>query len=86
MQWKEFFKPNIFKIILTIILLIASLYGIYYLIFSLSYYVGECVPGSSCPNFSELALKGVLYSSIPALLINYLISCIIYSIYKRIKK
>ena len=86
MPIKEFFRPNIFKIIFTIILSSLLLYAIYYIIYSQSYYLGVCDPQKECLNYDEAAKKYVLYSLIPVFVIGYFISCLMYFIYKKIRK
>jgi len=86
MQLKKIFKPNTFKVILTIIASAAILYGIYNFVFSQSANVGACAANGSCPNYYKIASQTTAFLSIPVILIDYFISCIIYLLYKNLSK
>lgn len=86
MNWKEFFKPNLLKIILIIILSAVVLYYIYYSVYSTSFYVGVCASDGPCLDFKELAINKVITLAIPIISLVYLSSCLIDYIIKKLKK
>lgn len=102
MNWKEFFKPNKIKIILTIIFIIVFLF-----LPMIPYSIQpHCELGAPCPKITEIMPVFVymvneynLVNSrtqipniyffillIAIVFISYLISCIVYSFYYKISK
>ena len=82
MNWKEFFKPTIWKIIIFIILIIFSLILIYKLGLN---NLTVCL-GTECPTIEESARSLTLLSLPFILIVGYLISCLIIYVYNKIRK
>lgn len=88
MNWKEFLKPDLRKIVVFIILFISSSFiyfntDFYFLGFPMSFYVRTPCFGLTCPGWIwGFSLQYLLVD----LVIWYLVSCLIVWIYDKVKK
>ena len=84
MQWKEFFKPNKWKVLFTLILTIIIEYGFYYLgatsvVCEACHWEGYCPPCIAPDIGISMALKFL----VPTLIISYLVICTFMSLIKK---
>jgi len=82
MKWKEFLKPDLKKVIIFIILSL-----------SISYYAYNWLLNNlltcraiGCPTVEEIALQDMILLAPIILIVNYLLSCLIFWIYDKSKK
>lgn len=75
MNWKEFLKPDLKKIILTLVLFFLFVYYVAQVILCL------LVAGSPCPDYLTILIR-----YLPFIIALYLFSCLIIFIYNKIKR